>query len=405
MTTEQTAQQLELAAQIIRTGHPWKSSPQAPDTDIYSALRDGFEIRPILATPPDGRPLHNPDNLTAEQVGAGFRLTLKDESAHKDAELWNNYDKKWVDRLASDVGSEYGKNNTYRLPFSVPWPEPQPDPYAELKKAHAEGKVIQWHTGTSWIDHILPDNWEPIWIHPVKDYRIKPDAPPFQLPPHPPGMQWHRTDGWKAEDLPPGTRPLAEGELLQESTDYFTATGRDGFAPVKGISGSYPACPSTQFYRTTRPLTFSHAGKSWTYHCPGDPMPCDGASRIRAILADGTFDTDANTDYPARSLRWDDQGSVSVVGWRYAEPLTREVELGPEDVPPCSVFRLHDDDIGYEVPCEVAKEGVTFADDTGNFTKAWGELTHWQINRSIPLTGKWNPTLWEPCHKTVPQNG
>ena len=68
MTTEQTAQQLELAAQILRTGHPWKSSPQAPDTDIYSALRNGFEIRPILATPPDGRPLHNPDNLTAEQV-------------------------------------------------------------------------------------------------------------------------------------------------------------------------------------------------------------------------------------------------------------------------------------------------------------------------------------------------
>ena len=51
--------------------------------------------------------------------------------------------------------------------------------YAELMAAHGAGKVIQWHNGQTWIDHILPDNWEPIWIHPVKDLRIKPTPSTF----------------------------------------------------------------------------------------------------------------------------------------------------------------------------------------------------------------------------------
>lgn len=141
MTTEQTAQQFELAAQILRTGHPWEW--QASDgewvkptirTELHHVISDGLAIRLAFATPPDGRPLHNPGNLTAEQVGAGFRLTLKDESPHKNAELWNVFDKKWVNRLSHNVESKYEKYNTYRLPLSVPWPEPQPDHYADEKK-------------------------------------------------------------------------------------------------------------------------------------------------------------------------------------------------------------------------------------------------------------------------------
>lgn len=141
MTTEQTAQQLELAAKILRTGHPWEW--QALDgewvkptirTELHHVISDGLAIRLAFATPPDGRQLHNPDNLTAEQVGAGFRLTLKDESPHKNAELWNVFDKKWVNRLSHSAGSEYRKYNTYRLPLSVPWPEPQLDQYADEKK-------------------------------------------------------------------------------------------------------------------------------------------------------------------------------------------------------------------------------------------------------------------------------
>lgn len=135
MTTEQTAEQLELAAQILRTGHPWESSPQAPDTDIYSALRDGFKIRPILATPPDNRPLHNPNNLTAEQVGIGYRLMTLDEKLNTKTDLQT----KWKDGGWCWCGEIYGKldhktHPTYRLPLSVPWSEPKPDPCYDEKK-------------------------------------------------------------------------------------------------------------------------------------------------------------------------------------------------------------------------------------------------------------------------------
>ena len=73
-------------------------------------------------------------------------------------------------------------------------PSPKPDPYAELKKAHAEGKVIECITGTDrrW----MAMQGEPRWFLPVEDYRIKPEAPPFQLPPPPPGMRWLEVNGW-----------------------------------------------------------------------------------------------------------------------------------------------------------------------------------------------------------------
>lgn len=183
MNTEQTAQQFELAAKLIRTGHPWKSSPQAPDTDIYSALRDGFEILPVLATPPNGRPLHNPDNLTAEQVGVGYRLLCAEDgvpSGKVDTWMFGG----WCSAYAVDKKHLHECDKTYRLPLSVPWPEAKPDPYAELKAAHAAGKVIEVFVKD---DEYGPDRWSKKesdgWTLPPERYRVKPDAPPVQLPP------------------------------------------------------------------------------------------------------------------------------------------------------------------------------------------------------------------------------
>jgi uncharacterized protein YodC (DUF2158 family) len=51
--------------------------------------------------------------------------------------------------------------------------EPQ-DPYAELKKAHAEGKVIEFNPGDSHGWRIQRLNW----TAPVKCYRIKPEPTP-----------------------------------------------------------------------------------------------------------------------------------------------------------------------------------------------------------------------------------
>jgi hypothetical protein len=51
--------------------------------------------------------------------------------------------------------------------------KPDADPYAELKKAHKEGRVIQFNYGQAiadWCDMEM----EPTWVDPVKRYRIKP---------------------------------------------------------------------------------------------------------------------------------------------------------------------------------------------------------------------------------------
>jgi len=74
------------------------------------------------------------------------------------------------------------------------------DPYAELKKAHAEGRVIQWHNGHMW--HDLPHSENPLWIHPAKDYRIKPAPETFEA--H--GKVWQRHT--------PGDPMPCDGEAL-----------------------------------------------------------------------------------------------------------------------------------------------------------------------------------------------
>ena len=199
MNTEQTAQQLELAAKILRTGHPWEYNhdkdfwQKASGTSVLLAISEGWPIRPILAIPPDNRPIHNPDNLTAEQVGVGYRLLCAEDgvpSGKVDTWMFGG----WCSAYVVDKEHLYECDKTYRLPLSVPWPEVKPDPYAALKKAHAEGKVIQGCIRGHWID--CP---HPTWKYPVNTYREKSEVPdvcvvpqiikntPLQLPSPPLG--------------------------------------------------------------------------------------------------------------------------------------------------------------------------------------------------------------------------
>ena len=71
------------------------------------------------------------------------------------------------------------------------------DPYAELKKAHAEGKTIQifMDKKNAWEDL----NHKPIWGDPVDTYRVKPSPVLVPLGPEdvPPGSAI-RFDGWKS---------------------------------------------------------------------------------------------------------------------------------------------------------------------------------------------------------------
>jgi hypothetical protein len=224
----------------------------------------------------------------------------------------------------------------------------------------------------------------------------KPDAPPFQLPPPPPGMQWHRTDGWKAEDLPPGTRPHVLGE-----EDYPEDCERRAVGWCSCIRQKYGSIDEDFHRRTTRPLEFEHEGKSWTYHRPGDPMPCDGELMAEVLRRDkGT-----PNPKPADCWNWKLKGiDTEIIGWRYAEPLTREVELGPEDVEPLSMIRRKGEEQNWHwrLLSYVHRTHAICADR--GYT--WSELARdYEINRPRHRDASGNPTLWEPCYRTIPQNG
>lgn len=409
MTTEQNAQQLELAAQILRTGHPWERELSIgkwskTDSSLVTMISGGLKIRPILATPPDNRPLHNPDNLTAEEVGVGYRLALPEEmdgrfSNGKDDCDWWSVGHEW--KRTDQVFPHNCPTDTIRLPLSTPWPSPKPDPYAELKKAHAEGKVIEVFIKD---DEYGPDRWSKKesdgWPLPPEHYRIKPE-PTFQLPQPPPAMQWHRTDVWQEGDLPQGMRPLVLDEANFPTDEIKRPYGWTTLNSL-GDCTEIPTRPSTYPCRTRRTLTFTHADKKWTWHRPGDPMPCDGLDLVTTLLEDSKV---GGTGIRAYRYDWGlrDDGE-QIIGWRYADEK-KTVPLGPEDVPPCCAFRLQNESSDYIMPTSVYAGGV-YGHDEIVFRHTWEYLKeHYQINRSIPLTGKWNPDAWEPCHKLISENG
>jgi hypothetical protein len=83
----------------------------------------------------------------------------------------------------------------------------------------------------------------------------------------------------------------------------------------------------------------------------------------------------------------------------YAEPET--VPLGPSDVPPGSILKAnswaaHE----WRSITHVYSDGALLSNCPS--THRWADLMRdYQINRSIPLTGKWNPEAWEKCSKEV----
>lgn len=352
MNAEQQAQQLRLAADIIETGHPWEyRTRKDANWNTSSAISPTYvftyqhgEIRIVFATPPDGRHLHNPDNLDAEQVGVGWRLTLAGERHHDQAQLWNYADKLWVEKPHFADGAFYTSVHTYRVPLSVPWPE------------------------------------------------VEKPEPAFQLPPPPPGMQWHRKDGWEEGDLPQGWRPLVVGEE-EHDEDEFGSRINNAWMPTPDsgkVVGAYYKV------RTRRPLTFTHEGTTWTWHRPDDPMPCDGEKKVACVFVDHDVWDDGLPC--AHEVNWgDDAGQGCIIGWRYADEK-KVVPLDKDDILPCSVITGKDG--GWVMVTGVGDDGVTV--DARDEPVSFEELAeHARINRSIPSTGKWDPDAWEVCNKEV----
>ena len=185
MTRQEQAEQLRLAAEIIETGHPFEArhknfttfdttDNERPDLWIWK----GYEIRITLATPPDGRPLHNPDNLTAEQVGAGYRLPLVNENPHPLAEVYTK--PSWKRRDEADREKPYGywhPRDAYRVPLSGPWPEaPKPEPTTKTVPLGPEdvlpGSVLQKHgDGTYYTPLCVSTPDDGVYLHDTQPFK------------------------------------------------------------------------------------------------------------------------------------------------------------------------------------------------------------------------------------------
>ena len=204
---EKQAQQLELAAQLLRTGHPWEwdaKNGKMRDPDDYHTLgwcrANAYEIRPVLVTPDDGRKLNNPDNLTAEQVGVGYKLTLEEQmdgKCHSEGVWWTG--QSWV-KPVNYTGWCRPKNDTIRIPLSTPWPEAKP----------------------AWT-----------------------------MPEPPAGTQWHKPGTLPQQDWKDGWRPLLLGEKIMEGDEVWSwgkgPWAEPSWADKKVTGRNHP-------FRTKRPL-------------------------------------------------------------------------------------------------------------------------------------------------------
>lgn len=177
-----TPAQLRLAADILETGHPWGFSitngkaPRGYDTPL-DVIADGNMLIPLLARPPYPATLHNPDNLTAEQVGAGYRLALKGEPTIEKAEVWRSYGQEW-DQIpqvfvGKSIGGYHGSEVSIRIPLSVPWPEkPDEIPWTEwhggecpLKDEEVEEWQATCRNGVTVIRSSPPSAMAAYWSH------------------------------------------------------------------------------------------------------------------------------------------------------------------------------------------------------------------------------------------------
>lgn len=129
-----------------------------------------------------------------------------------------------------------------------------PDPYAHLRAANLEGKMIQCDDNGIWLDlfdadYLIGEHF--IFKRPPERYRIK----PWTLPELPPGQAWHRTD-WSESMLPEGWRPLLKGELNEDGDEGFNHKGSmpGELDWAKLVLEQIPANCTHTHLRTRRPL-------------------------------------------------------------------------------------------------------------------------------------------------------
>lgn len=347
MNAEKQIAQLKLAAALLETGHPWEylspSTGWTISADQYGLcwrIACLFAIRPVLVTPQDGRKIYNPLGLTAEQVGVGYKLTLVEQvltPVQTEAQYWSEGFQQWVNSNSQLYCAGY----CYRIPLSTTYPDPKADTFAELKKAHAAGKVIQ--ISSRYADCFSDcdkgeENWEdcePQWAENRK-YRVK----PWTMPEAPAGRQWHKAEALTEQDWEEGLRPYLAGEILERGDPIVYADG--GVSTVDGLAGESISTTTLRKALTKRPL-------------PVEPV----------------------------------------------NPETKWVPLGSEDVPLGSVFRwkswqcAKDNVCAWVAPLQVTVTCGVLIGSTVPEWKTWDDL---ESDFEILRPGS---TDWHPCRKEV----
>lgn len=234
-----TPEQLRVIADIIEGNKPFEVRRfpdhqwQNPGFPIQWYIADNrmqaWEIRPKpldFAPIPEGATRHNPDGLTPEQVGEGYRLVVEGEKLPDSYEYWDRRAAvpswKGSDLCAGECAPEYNRTTSMRLPLSTPYPDgsfvkdgklvkpwvPRFKVGDRVKKFDVVGEVIEVTEGhgggpyrVKWNNVATLREWE-ISLEPApepakeKFYAVyedlQPDAEPAKVPLGP-------------EDVPPGS--------------------------------------------------------------------------------------------------------------------------------------------------------------------------------------------------------
>jgi len=221
------------------------------------------------------------------------------------------------------------------------------------------------------------------------------------------GEEWHFADKWKKEELPHGKRPLLKGEKECRGDEAILDSGE--ISPVEFDNETEPGSMEL-LRRTSRPLpllTPAQVAEGWIeWHGGENPVP---GKRVEVIGRNLPNNEDLSDNLYWQSRRW----AGDIIAYRIIEPATRTVELGPEDVPPGSVFRplSWGKVTGTYITVSSVRQLAVCMDctdfnkdecDQSNGTAvSWHVLMgKWLINRSLSL-GKWDPSAWQPCSKEV----
>lgn len=234
MSQQSPKEAIILAAQILQEGKAWQwrgkndwNGSYSVDEDtalaLLSNIAKGHEIRlkPFaLHTDPLGRKSHNPSNLTAEQVGEGYRLLLEDEldgrlAGNPGLDVWIAPD--WVN---SPHLLGQNKSVTFRVPSSTPYP---PHKWSKEQDAFAAGKDVDFRTlllgkWGDWCALCTTPNWNTSDV----EFRIRPEPPPVKMVP------------LVAKDIPPGSVVRNEGEDFKEEWQMIIAITSNGVDVMRG---------------------------------------------------------------------------------------------------------------------------------------------------------------------------